>query len=68
MGWAFRAKFPRADVIDVANHRPVVSIGAHGWKGRWLVNGAHRPIAAIRALATGSRTRGRLPGDVREIS
>jgi hypothetical protein len=47
MGWAFRAKFPRSDVLDVAKHRPVVSIGAHGWKGRWLVNGAHRPIAAI---------------------
>jgi hypothetical protein len=48
MGWAFRAKFPRADVAEVTNHRPVVSIGVHGWRGRWLVNGAHRPIAAIR--------------------
>jgi hypothetical protein len=48
MGWAFRAKFPRADVAEVTKHRPVVSIGAHGWKGRWLVNGAHRPIAVIR--------------------
>ena len=48
MGWAFRAKFPRADVAEVTKHRPVVSIGVHGWKGRWLVNGAHRPIAVIR--------------------
>ena len=48
MGWAFRAKFARADVMEVVNHRPVVSIGVHGWRGRWLVNGAHRPIAVIR--------------------
>jgi len=56
LGWAFRAKFPRADVVDVAKHRPVVSIGAHGWNGRWLVNGAHRPIAAIQ-LAQPARAR-----------
>ena len=47
MGWAFRMKFARVDVSDVVNHRPVLSIGVHGWKGRWLVNGAHRPIARI---------------------
>jgi hypothetical protein len=48
MSWAFRMKFARADVMEVVNHRPVVSVGVHGWKGRWLVNGAHRPIAVIR--------------------
>ena len=48
MAWAFRTTFARADVMEVVNHRPVVSIGAHGWRGRWLVNGAHRPIAVIR--------------------
>ena len=41
---------------DVVKHRPVVSIGAHGWNGRWLVNGAHRPIAVIK-LAEKSRAR-----------
>jgi len=56
MGWAFRAKFPRRDVVDVVKHRPVVSIGAHGWNGRWLVNGANRPIAAIE-LAQPARAR-----------
>ena len=67
MGWAFRTKFPRARVTDVAKHRPVVSIGAHGWKGRWLVNGAHRPIAMIRLAQP---ARGRVVGfpvTVREI-
>jgi hypothetical protein len=47
MAWAFRLKFPKASVQSVTDHRPVVTIGAHGWKGRWLVNGAHRPIATI---------------------
>jgi hypothetical protein len=48
MAWAFRAKFSRADVMEVVDFRPVVSIGVHGFRGRWLVNGAHRPIAVIR--------------------
>jgi hypothetical protein len=48
MSWGFRLKFPKTSVQSVTDHRPVVSIGAHGWKGRWLVNGAHRPIATIR--------------------
>ena len=62
MGWGFRATFSRLDVIEVVDHRPVVSIGAHGWKGRWLVNGAHRPIATIRLVAPGARPGARLPG------
>jgi len=67
LGWAFRTKFRRDDVTDVANHRPVVSVGAHGWKGRWIVNGANRTIAMIRL---GQPARGRVVGFpviVREI-
>lgn len=67
MGWAFRARFLRSDVMEVAKHRPVVSIGAHGWRGRWLVNGAHRPIAVIRLSQP---VRGRVvgfPTQIREI-
>ena len=48
MGWAFLVKFSRLDVIEVVDRQAVVSIGAHGWEGRWLVNGAHSPIATIR--------------------
>jgi hypothetical protein len=48
MSWAFRVKFSKADVMEVVNFRPVMSIGVHGFRGRWLVNGAHRPIAVIR--------------------
>ena len=47
MSYAFRAKFTRGDISAVSSHRPVVSVGVHGWRGRWLVNGANRPIAKI---------------------
>jgi hypothetical protein len=47
MSYAFRAKFTRDDISDVSAHRPIVSVGVHGWRGRWIVNGANRPIARI---------------------
>lgn len=41
MGWGFRARFPRAAVVAVAGAPKVwLTRGAHGWRGRWLVNGA----------------------------
>ena len=48
MSWAFRAKFSRTLVTEVVDFRPVISVGVHGWRGRWLVNGANRPIAVVR--------------------
>jgi len=41
MGWAFRARFPRADVASATEmaERPL-SRGVHGFAGRWLVNGS----------------------------
>jgi hypothetical protein len=47
MAWAFRTKFTRGDVSTVGTNRTVLSIGVHGFRGRWLVNGAHRPIGRI---------------------
>ena len=47
MSYAFRCRFGRGDISAVTSNRMVVSIGVHGWRGRWLVNGAHRPIARI---------------------
>ncbi|MGO9877233.1 MAG: hypothetical protein ACLPVY_25930 [Acidimicrobiia bacterium] len=67
MSWAFRAKFAKSTVAEVSDFHPVVSIGVHGFRGRWLVNGAHRPIARIRLSEP---IRGRiigLPLAVREI-
>jgi hypothetical protein len=47
MGWGFRAKFRRGDISSVSSRRAVVIVGVHGWRGRWLVNGANRPIGQI---------------------
>ena len=39
----------------------------HGWRGRWLVNGAHRPIARITlALPGRARVLG-FPVQLREL-
>jgi hypothetical protein len=56
MAWAFRVRFTRGDISTVNPHRPVASIGVHGWRGRWLVNGANRPIAQV-TLALPARAR-----------
>lgn len=48
MGWAFHTRFKRSRVARTAiNMNPVVSRGAHGWRGRWLVNGAGPPLVEI---------------------
>jgi hypothetical protein len=47
-GWGFRARIERAAVAGVArSERPFVGWGAHGWRGRWLVNGSSNGIVAI---------------------
>ena len=67
MGFAFRTRFTRGDVSAVSTNRPVLSIGVHGWRGRWLVNGAHRPIARITlALPARARVLG-FPVTLREL-
>lgn len=47
MGYAFRTQFARGDISTVEPRGSVVSVGVHGWRGRWLVNGANSPIARI---------------------
>ena len=48
LGWAFRATVPRPS-ITAAVERPerVLSLGAHGWRGRWLVNGANSGLVTL---------------------
>ena len=41
MGWAFRATVARSAITGVRAASGLVGgIGVHGWRGRWLVNGA----------------------------
>lgn len=48
MAWAFHAQFPRASVRAVeADHDRVGGWGAHGWNGRWLVNGSSSGIVRV---------------------
>ena len=48
MGWAFYAHIPLADIQRVgATVRPFFAWGAHGWRGRWLVNGSSKGIVAL---------------------
>ena len=48
LGWGFRARIARAAVVGAArSERPFWAWGAHGWRGRWLVNGSSDGIVAI---------------------
>ena len=60
MGWTFSAVIPRATIANVAEvHRRVISRGAHGWRGDWLVNGAGDGLVRIEVEP---RVRGRVLG------
>lgn len=48
MGWAFRANIPLASVTGARPYRGFVGgIGVHGWRGRWLVNGAATGLVQV---------------------
>jgi hypothetical protein len=49
MGWGFRARLPRNSVLRVSsgNDGTGLSLGIHGWNGRWLVNGSFDGIVKI---------------------
>lgn len=48
MGWMFRADIPLASITGAEPHRGMVGgIGAHGWRGTWLVNGAAKGVVSI---------------------
>ena len=43
----FRAELPRASIRSPRRVANQISIGVHGGRGRWLVNGASGPLVAI---------------------
>lgn len=50
MGWAFTARIPRRMAARAGPGQPPTirfTAGAHGWRGRWLVNGAPDGIVTI---------------------
>jgi hypothetical protein len=47
-GWGFRAAVPLSSITTaVEKHDRVYSHGAHGWRGRWLVNGSSKGIVEL---------------------
>lgn len=53
-GWAFSARAPRSSVTRVARvSGPVWAWGAHGWRGRWLVNGSSRGLVQVSIQPAG---------------
>lgn len=49
MGWAFRARFPRAAVksVEMCDTHPW-SRGVHGFGGDWLVNGSSQGLLSVQ--------------------
>jgi hypothetical protein len=47
MGWGFRADIPRPSLRAPRRVPNAISIGVHGRRGRWLVNGAAGPLVAV---------------------
>ena len=47
MGWGFRADIPRPSLRAPRRVSNAISIGVHGRRGRWLVNGAAGPLVAV---------------------
>ena len=68
MGWAFSADVPRNSVRSAARAPDSpLSVGVHGWRGRWIVNGAASPMVAISVDPPArARTLG-LPVSLREL-
>jgi hypothetical protein len=47
-GWGFRTEIALTSINDAKpNTDRVGAFGAHGWRGRWLVNGSSRDIVEL---------------------
>ena len=48
LGWSFRATVPRSSIrsAELSTAHPI-SRGAHGWGGRWLVNGSGKGLVTL---------------------
>ena len=68
LGWTFFAHIARSSVQSARTHEASTpSRGAHGWRGKWLVNGASTGLVAI---VLDPPARGRVAGfpvEVREL-
>ena len=68
MGWAFRVDVPRSSISQAQAARAALSIGVHGWRGRWLVNGAAGPLVRLTIEPAARGRFAGLPIRVRELT
>ncbi len=49
LGWGFAASIPRRAITGAGRGPDVrgITAGAHGWRGRWLVNGSREGIVRL---------------------
>ncbi len=68
-GWTFSADVPRSSITAIDQvSGPVWAWGAHGWKGRWLVNGSSDGLVRLTLQPpVRGRTLG-IPLRVRELT
>ena len=67
--WAFSVTVPRSSITGAVRvSGPVLGWGAHGWRGRWLINGSSRGLVRVSVDPAG---RGRcliVPLKVKELT
>jgi len=69
MGWAFKTSVPRSSITNVhVLDKKVMSIGVHGWAGRWLVNGAGDRLVQIDIEPRAKARTAFIPLKLRELT
>ena len=67
-GWGFRADIPLTAITDAKpNNDRVYSWGAHGWRGRWLVNGSSSGLVRFTLQPAARAWMGPVPLRVRVL-
>lgn len=70
MAWGFSADIPRAAVLSARplEGRVPLSIGVHGWRGRWLVNGSRSGLVVVDIDPPQTARVGGVPVSLRKLT
>ena len=69
LGIAFRGRVDRSAVTGIRPwHGRVLGWGAHGWRGKWLVNGSSKDIVVLDVEPPGAALVLGFPVSVRELA
>lgn len=68
-GAMFRMRVPRSSVVSATPRRgPVLGLGAHVWRRRWLVNGSSKGLVSVAIEPLGRARVLGFPVRVREVT